>query len=122
MSKVISAANAMIANPKKIGPVLTGRGGNEIFFTYDGKYNWSMTNPKDNYFLFFYPASSNYTLEQLASIEEPEEWDHLAMVRYDAKELGTREAMQTFSELYTVIKEKVYGVNEALDDIIGDLF
>lgn len=122
MSKVISAANAMIANPKKIRPVLLGQGGNEIFFTYDGKHNWSMTSPNGNYFLFFYPAASNYTLEQLANIEDPEEWEHLAMVRYDAKELGTREAMQTLSELYTVIKEKVYGVNEALDDIIGDLF
>lgn len=121
MSKVISAANAMIMNSKKISPVLLGRGGSEIFFTYDGKYNWSMTCPEGNYFLFFYPSSSNYSLEQLARIDDPEEWEHLAMVRYDAKELGTREAMETFAELYTVIKEKVYKVDEALDDIIGDL-
>jgi hypothetical protein len=122
MSKVISAANAMIANPKKIGSVILGQSGSEIFFTYDGKYNWSMTNPKGNYFLFFYPVTSNYTLEQLANIEDPQEWDHVAMVRYDAQEFGTQEAMQTLAELYTVIKEKLYGVNQALDDIIGDLY
>ena len=80
-----------------------------------------MTNPINNYFLFFYPVTSNYTLEQLANVQDPQEWEHLAMVRYDAQELGTQEAMQTLSELYTVIKEKLYGVNQALDDIIGDL-
>lgn len=120
MSKVISAANAMIANPKKIAPVLKGSG-DEIFFCYDGKYNWSMTNPNGNHFLFFYPAISNYTLKQLAKIDDPDEWEHLPMIRYDANEIGTREATATFSELYLLIKEMVFGVNDALDDIIGDL-
>ena len=122
MSKVVSAANAMIVGAKKISPVLLGQTGKEIFFTYDGKHNWSMTHPEDNYFLFFYPSASNYSIEQLARINDPEEWEQLPMVRYDASELGTREAMETFAELYTLIKEKVYGVDAVLDDIIDDLF
>ena len=121
MSKVVTAANAMIANPQKIAPVFKGPGGSEIFFSYDGKYNWSMTHPEDNYFLFFYPADSGYTLKQLAKINDPDEWEQLPMVRYDAAEIGTREAKETFAELYLLVKEMVYGVNDALDDIIGDL-
>lgn len=117
MSKIVSAVNSMASNKEKIGPVMLGRG-DEIFFTYDGKYNWSMTHSNDNYFLFFYPPVSQYTLSQLASVDEPNEWENMPMVRYDAKELGTREAMQTFADLHTIIKEKVYGVDEVLDEII----
>lgn len=120
MSKIVSAANAMIANHKKINPVLSGRD-DEIFFTYDSKYNWSILKRGQDISLFYYPTTSR-SLEQLANVEDPQEWEYIPMVAYRGKELGTVEAEQTFAELYTLIKEKVFGVDDVLDDIIGDMF
>lgn len=121
MSKIVTAANAMIANPKKISPVLLGRNESEIFFTYDGKYNWSMTNSGEKFSLFFYPIGSTYSLQDLSNIDDSD-WESVSLIRYSSTDIGTEEAKQTFAELYTLLKEKVYGVNDALDDIIGDLF
>lgn len=117
MSKIVAAANSMVANQKKINPVLTGQNGNEIFFVYDGKFKWSMNHSNDQYWLYFYPGRES--IEELAGTYD---WDQVNMVAYSAKEIGTKEAFDTFSELYTTIKEKLYGVDEALDEIIGDLF
>jgi len=42
------------------------------------------------------------------------------MVVYKDSEIGTREARASFTELYSLLTEKVYGVDEVLDDIIAD--
>ena len=42
------------------------------------------------------------------------------MVTYKDTEIGTKEAKASFAELHTLIKERVYGVNDVLDDIISD--
>jgi len=41
-------------------------------------------------------------------------------IRYSSKDLNSKEAYETFSELYRIIEEKVFGVDKALDDIIKD--
>jgi len=42
------------------------------------------------------------------------------MVKYSDTEVGTKEAKSSFAELYTIVKERLYGVNDVLDDIISD--
>jgi hypothetical protein len=117
MSKVVQAVNAMISNPKQITNVM--RNGNELFFLYKGKYKWSISkNQKGEYYLFFYPGDQ--AIEHLAYYDG-DDWEGTAMVTYTDAEIGTKEATSSFSELYTLIKERVYGVNEVLDDIISDL-
>lgn len=119
MSRIVQAVNAIIANPDLITKVIEGEDG-ELFFLYKEKYKWSIAKRSEgNYYLWFYPGKE--TLSQLSSYQGPD-WEegNVAMVTYKDAEIGTREAKASFSELYTLIKEKLYGVNEALDDIISD--
>ncbi|MCX7155753.1 MAG: hypothetical protein NTW45_04825 [Rhodocyclales bacterium] len=116
MSKIVQAVNAMIANPQLITNVV--RGEHEFFFLYKNRYTWSMTKREDDYLLWFYPGCSDPN--SLTSVEGPE-WEGVPMVTYRANEIGTREAKASFSELYTIIKERLYGLNDVLDDIIADV-
>ncbi len=118
MSKIVQAVNAMIANPSFITDVIKGEEGDEIFFLYKGKYKWSMAQRDQKCYLWFYPGNEE-ALARLASYEGPD-WEGVAMVAYNDAEIGTKEAKASFSELHNLIKEKVFGVNDALDDIISD--
>lgn len=117
MSKVVQAVNAMISNPNSISNVM--KSGRELFFLYKDKYKWSINRrEKGDYQLFFYPGG-----EELADLAhyEAQDWEGTAIVGYSDSEIGTKEATASFAELYTLIKERVYGVNEVLDDIISDM-
>ena len=114
MSKIVQAANAMISSQKKITEVTRSRIGDEIFFLFDNKYVWSIVESEGDYVLWFYPKGD---LINLASYEHYD-WDSVAMIRYSTKDLGTKEAFATFAELYNVVNENMYGVNDVLDDII----
>jgi hypothetical protein len=117
VSKIVSAVNAMVLSQEKIKPVLLGISG-EYFFMYDGKYKWSMKKDSDGeVWLWYYPGA--LTLEQLSGIDG-DEWDRVSMVIYRTSEIPGREAMQSFNELFSILKEKVYGMDEVLKDIIGD--
>lgn len=115
MSKIVQAVNAMIANSKLITTVV--RRGDDLFFLYKDKYKWSIAKRGEEYLLWFYPGKE--TLEQIAS-HEGADWDKVDMVTYRDSEIGTHEAKASFSELYQLLGEKVYGVNDVLDDIISD--
>lgn len=118
MSKIIQAVNSIISNPHLIGKVLFGSN-NELFFTYKNKYKWSIRRQDDgNYSLWFYP--SEMTIEELAAIEN-EEWEHVPMMHYSTKDLATKEALASFEELYRITKEKVFEMDQVLDDIIKDM-
>jgi hypothetical protein len=116
MSKIVQAVNAMVATPDRIKSVQAGSG-EELFFVYDGKYKWSMRrdNNDGSYHLWYYPGDTS--IEALASTEGPE-WEDVAMIGYHDKDIGTREAKASFAELYTIVKEKVFGMDEILDEII----
>lgn len=117
MSKIVQAVNAMISNPDQITNVMRAEG--ELFFLYKAKYKWSMrVNDKGEFFLYFYPGFED--LRELAS-KEPQEWEGTPMVTYKDADLGTKEATASFAELHMIIKEKVYGVDQVLDDIISDM-
>ncbi len=117
MSKVVQAINAMISNPDLITDVM--KNNVEFFFVYKGKYKWSTIRTNDGeHYLYFYPGSQN--IESLAQYDGLD-WEGTPIVTYSASEIGTKEAVASFSELYTLIKERVYGVNDVLDDIISDI-
>lgn len=116
MSKIVQAVNAMISNPDKITKVL--KGNDEYFFLYRDKYKWSIRGDNENgHVLFYYPGSE--TLEELAATGGSE-WGAVDMVVYKDADIGTKEAKATFAELLSLIRERVFGVNLVLDDIIGD--
>jgi len=117
MSKIVQAVNSMISNPELISKVVEA--GTEIFFLYKNKYKWSMRRRDDSHYLWFYPG--NESLETLAAYSELgwEEETPTMVVYHDAK-IGTKEARASFAELYTLLKEKLYGIDEVLNDIISD--
>lgn len=117
MSKVVQAVNAMLSNSKLITDVMVEDA--EYFFLYKSKYKWSIKQVEDQTFLWFYPGSES--LQQLRHIALGDDWRSVPMIRYSDKEIGTKEAKQSFVELYNLVKEKVYGIDDALDDIISDL-
>lgn len=117
MSKIVVAVNVMIVQRDKITNVQNGSVDGEIFFLYDKKHKWSMMKNDDGHVLFYYPGNSK--LDDLASIPEEYWSDEVDMVPYRVKDIGTKEAKQTFAELYAVLKELRFGMDKVLDDIIS---
>lgn len=119
MSKLIQAVNAMIANANQIKPVLRGASNGEYFFMYGGKHKWSISkNSKGEFFLTYYAGTQS--LADLAALREEEWIDFNEMVVYNSRDLGTREAIDSFRDLYSLVQERLFGVDAVLDDIIGD--
>jgi len=87
-----------------------------MFFLYK-KYKWSIGKRDDGIYLWFYPNVDD--LESLLQYED-EGWAEVDMVCYKAIDIGTKEAVDSFSELYSLVSEKVYGVDLVLEDIISD--
>jgi hypothetical protein len=118
MSKIVQAVNAMISNKRNISNVMAGANG-EIFFLYKDKYKWSMrADDSGDYMLWHYP-NDGWSLESLAQYDQGN-WEEVPMVFYRASDIGTKEARASFAELYQIIKDRQYGMDEVLDDIISD--
>jgi hypothetical protein len=115
MSKIVQAVNAMISNQALITEVV--KGDKEIFFRYKAKYTWSMRKESSTHYLWYYP---NHEIDYLLGCEVENEWNGVDMVGYNDTEIGTREAKASFAELFLLLKEKMFGVNNVLDDIISD--
>ena len=103
----------MIQNSGKITNIR--RRESEYYFLYNKKYKWSISKPESVYYLHYYPF--DITIEEISEIEEWEVYDY---VSYNTKELKSQEAEESFLELYQIIKEKIYNVDEVLDEIIKD--
>ncbi|HEE9761568.1 TPA: hypothetical protein R8F97_002466 [Pseudomonas putida] len=117
MSKIIEAVNVMISNQDHIDQVFQGNYGGEVFFRYGQKHKWSiLKNDSDDYYLHYYPGTVD--LEQLASWPDEYWHDFNGMVSYNSKDLGTKEAKDSLRELHAVVKEKVFGMDDVLTDII----
>lgn len=119
MSKIVQAINVMVSNSQKITDVVKGANDTECFFKYDKKHLWSiLKQDESHYYMAYYPGNQN--IENLASISD-EEWEMLPIdcVTYTSRELGTKEARESMAELFSIVNEKVHGMDEVLDDIIG---
>jgi len=115
MSKIIRTVNTMIQNSGKITNII--RKESEYYFLYNEKYKWSISKPESVYYLHYYPF--DITIEEISEIEE-HEWEAYDSVSYNTKELKSREAEESFLELYQILKEKIYNMDEVLDEIIKD--
>jgi len=112
MTKVIQAINVMIGHPELITGVNLFEG--EYFFLYNKKYQWSIKSDGENgYKLYYYTQKIDYS-----SLGYPGSFDAVHFVTYDSADYKTREAFETFRDLYLLIQEKLFGVDAALDDII----
>jgi hypothetical protein len=117
MSKIVQAVNAMISNPQSVTSIIPGsEDRDELFFSYKNKHNWSIGSRDGDLFLWFYPGDQK--IEHLA--KRAGDWGAIPIVIYNASEIGTKEAKQSFSELYGLLKERLYGVDIVLNEIISD--
>lgn len=113
--KIIQVINAMISNSEKISNVL--KNDSEYFFLYNEKHKWSIKQNNDSYILFFYPTP-NFTIEELANQID---WSNFnEIISYRSDEIKTREAIESFSELYQIVSEKLYGIDDIFDEIISN--
>jgi hypothetical protein len=114
MSKIIKAIESMIANSKKIDNVAKGisKVNDEYFFLYDKKYKWSILYKKaeEKYYLYFYP--NGRTINELANITS---WQGEGYVIYRSEDFDNP---GIFEDLFSLMKEKLYKLDEALDEII----
>ena len=116
MSKIVKAINTMIVKSDKITNTQFGRDGREIFFQYDQKHKWSISEKSKH--IYYY--TGDQSLDDLASFPG-EAWDDFTqMVSYGENELSSNEARASIRELHTIVKEKVLGMDDVLDEIIGD--
>ena len=115
MSKIIRAINAMIANPEKISNIFKKE--KEYYFLYDKKYKWSISyiEDQDRYYVYYYPESKS-----LENISTTTDWGDEEFLVYKSEDFNSQEAIQTFKELYLIIKERQYGIDKVLDEIIKD--
>lgn len=116
MSKIVQAVNAMIENQQLITEVIKGADG-ELLFKYLGRHKWAISRDAGNYELSYY--SSDLSLQEIAEIQPWDREKHCGVVSYTSKEIGTREALASFQELYTVVTEKAFGLADVLDEIIS---
>ncbi len=118
MSKIIQAVNVMITNQDRISTVKREK--DEYYFLYKEIYLWSIEyNEEENsYSLFFYPGQndSQIVIQQLEELG----FSGVNYVSYGTKSLSTTEAFNSFRDLYTKVREKLFNVNKYLDEIIGE--
>ncbi|MEC3907796.1 hypothetical protein VOI54_12265 [Tamlana sp. 2201CG12-4] len=114
--KIIQAINSMIENQSKITNVIQTK--EEMFFVYNDKYKWSISespNEQNEIFLHLYP-DKNMSIEELSQVQD---WQAHNFVTYKVSDFKTQEAFETFNELYQIVKSKIYGVDDLLDEIIS---
>jgi len=118
MSKIVEAVNKMIENRDKIKEVIPSQDHTEFYFNY-GKYKWSIMEIKSDYALFLY-KDDNLTLDFIANnTDELLQDGGFIFVSYRTSEIKTREATESFSELYNIVKDRVFGADDILDSIIN---
>ena len=114
--KIVQVINAMIENHRKISNVLKRE--DEYFFLYDKKYKWSIAkNEHENqFYLHFYPTD-DMDLNQLSTFTNWQSYSNF--VTYKSDDIKTKEALESFSELYQIVFGKVFGIEDIFDEIIN---
>jgi hypothetical protein len=114
MHKIVAAVNSMIGNSSLISHVI--KSDEELFFIYDEKFKWSISK-KDGgeFFMHYYPGQQ--TLEQLAFHTNWGEFNDF--ITYSTRDIKTKEARESFGELYQTVQTKLYGIDDVLDYIIN---
>ncbi len=127
MSKIVEAINSMIKNSHLIQEVsvlsdyYSGNNIQKYFFRYKS-YVWSIQDKESDgsdFELIFYPGY-NVVSDVLSDIRHPG-LNEDEYVKYTSSDIKTREATESFADLYRVVKGKLHNVDSVLEDIIGDM-
>ena len=70
------------------------------------------------YMLIYYPQYS--TVTDLINIIDYD--DDIIRINYNSDGFKNQEDIESFRDLYLIVKEKVYGLDKVLDDIIENNF
>ncbi len=117
--KIIEVINAMIEKNERISNVY--KNGNEIFFLYNNKYKWSITldgQNKQEYIIFYYPLN-DYNILEISKMDDVEAGNY-TFIPYRSADIKTKEATESFAELYKIVSNKIYGIDTIFDDIINN--
>ena len=115
MSKIIQVINTMISNKDKIGNVIKGE--HEYFFLFNQKHKWSISynESEKKVFLHLYPDKT-MSINDLTNIFDWESYRDY--ITYRSEEFKSKEALESFLELYDIVKSKLLGAEDILDDIL----
>jgi hypothetical protein len=124
--KIVLVINTMITNKEKISNIILDE--KEIFFLYDNKYIWSIEkineNWSDQYVVNFFPKDRNSIVqEDIEDIVHKKRFGTLSNIAtYSTVELKAVEAFESFKDLYQILLDKLYGIDEMFDDILTPPF
>ncbi len=120
MSNIILAINSMIENSEKISTI--EKKGQSFFFSYKGYiwkiWQWITDFPENEsgFSLAYYPKVKS--VSELTEIGDSETSDKEESVVYNSSDFKGKEAYESFAELYSIIREKYYGIDKVFNDII----
>ncbi|WP_373493188.1 hypothetical protein [Aquiflexum sp.] len=113
--KIIQVLNSIIEKKDKITNVKPL--GSLYFFLFDGEFKWAIErdNSGDSYSVYFFP-SKEALIDYLSSTLTWMEEDY---VKYSTEELKSKEAFETFKDLYQIVVDKVFDIDKMFDKIIS---
>ena len=117
MSNIIRAINSMIEREDLLEDVIQGSTSlvDEIFFSFDNKHKWSIfKDDNDGYNLIFYPEGPS--IKEIAKLSDEELRNNKSVHYYE--EFKTKTGKESINELYLTVKEKLYGMDSVLKEII----
>lgn len=121
MSKIVQVVNTMLNNPSKITNVQKKH--DVIFFNYIHEQLWGIfKQDNDQIILSIYPQKDlPITVNDLVNMDDLD-WKLTppTSIAYSSESLKASEALESFTELYKVIIEKLYGIDDIFDQIIQD--
>jgi len=121
MSKIVQVVNTMLNNPSKITNVQKTH--DVIFFNYIHEQLWGIfKQDNDQIILSIYPQKDiPITVKDLVNMDDLD-WKLTPpiSIAYSSESLKESAALESFTELYKVIIEKLYGIDDIFDEIIQD--
>jgi len=127
MSRIVAVTKAMLSNPNRISSVINVD--SYWFFLYGNKYAWCIQNvgeeDKNRYRLFFIKVENEFAVNDLKQFEIVSRQDIDSLVKngealvYDSNEVDSKEILYNFGLLYSVVKEKSFGIDKIFDEILA---
>ena len=121
MSKIVQVVNTMLNNPSKITNVQKGH--DLIFFNYIHEQLWGISKQdNDQIILSIYPQKDlPIAVKDLVNMDDLD-WKLTPpiSIAYSSESLKESDALESFTELYRVMIEKLYGIDDIFDEIIQD--
>lgn len=122
--KIVQVINTIISNKEKITEIKVDN--KEFYFLYNNKTKWSVEKTYDDYredyIVNFYPDDpDNIVPSDLDDIISDKGFGILTnFASYSARDLGTVEAYETFKDLFDILFDRIYGINDTFDSILAD--